>query len=161
LNLVAYPGYLHADRRLEVESGGASTRDEDAASLFSKLDFQIGFAVHDLSTNSRQRQVFVFGTFAPALRASDRPMAIACFVLVTLLPDLPLRNVPAFRSCMTSFTFFCAVVLAEVFLAAPFFAPALFVAVLRASVALLSAVLRAVIAGSLTLLWVSWIFGRQ
>ena len=38
---------------------------------------------------------FFFGTFAPARRASDRPMAIACFLLLTFLPDLPLLSVPA------------------------------------------------------------------
>jgi hypothetical protein len=38
---------------------------------------------------------FFFGTFAPFFLASERPMAIACFLLVTFLP-LPLRSVPAF-----------------------------------------------------------------
>src|SRR5687767_6018477 len=44
------------------------------------------------------------GTFAPERRASDRPMAIACFLLVTFLPERPLRNVPRFRSRMTCLT---------------------------------------------------------
>jgi hypothetical protein len=39
---------------------------------------------------------FFFGTFAPFLRASDSPIAIACFWLVTFLPDLPLLSVPFF-----------------------------------------------------------------
>jgi hypothetical protein len=34
------------------------------------------------------------GTFAPFLRASDRPMAIACFGLVTFLPLRPLFSLP-------------------------------------------------------------------
>jgi hypothetical protein len=78
-------------------------------------------------------------------------MAIACFRLVTFFPDLPLRSVPALRSCMTFFTFFCAVVLAEVFFAAlfffavffaaRFFVAVFFVAGLRALVARLFAVL--------------------
>ena len=40
-----------------------------------------------------------FGTFAPFARASDNPIAIACFLLVTLppFPPRPLRNVPFFR----------------------------------------------------------------
>ena len=38
------------------------------------------------------------GTLAPARRASDRPIAIACLRLVTFLPDRPLRNVPRLRS---------------------------------------------------------------
>jgi hypothetical protein len=40
-----------------------------------------------------------FGTFAPFARASDNPIAIACFLLFTLppLPPRPLRSVPFFR----------------------------------------------------------------
>ena len=49
-----------------------------------------------------------FGTFAPALRASDRPIAIACLRLVTFLPERPLRSVPRLRSRMTFATFFAA-----------------------------------------------------
>jgi hypothetical protein len=37
-----------------------------------------------------------FGTLAPAARASDNPIAIACLRLVTLRPERPLFNVPAF-----------------------------------------------------------------
>ncbi len=40
---------------------------------------------------------FLGGTFLPSLRASERPMAIACLRLVTFLPDLPLFKVPALR----------------------------------------------------------------
>src|SRR5260370_14051424 len=43
---------------------------------------------------------FLLGTFAPAFRASDSPIAIACFLLVTFLPDRPLFRVPSFRSCI-------------------------------------------------------------
>ena len=46
-----------------------------------------------------------FGTFAPAARASDNPIAIACLRLVTFLPDRPLRSVPCLRSCIARFTF--------------------------------------------------------
>src|SRR2546430_10853939 len=52
---------------------------------------------------------FFFGTFPPALRASDNPIAIACFLLVTFLPDRPLFSVPSLRSCIAFLTFFCAV----------------------------------------------------
>jgi hypothetical protein len=45
------------------------------------------------------------GTFAPALRAWDRPIAIACLRLVTFLPDRPLFRVPRLRSCIARFTF--------------------------------------------------------
>jgi len=37
LNFVAYPSRLYANRGLETESGGASTGNEDAATLFNKL----------------------------------------------------------------------------------------------------------------------------
>src|SRR5437773_10267524 len=41
---------------------------------------------------------FFLGTLAPFLRASDNPMAMACFRLLTLppLPPLPERSVPRF-----------------------------------------------------------------
>jgi hypothetical protein len=48
------------------------------------------------------------GTFAPARRASDRPIAIACLRLVTFLPERPLRSLPRLRSCIARFTFCCA-----------------------------------------------------
>ena len=51
------------------------------------------------------RAVRLRGTFAPALRASDRPMAMACLRFLTFLPDRPLRSVPAFLSCIARFTF--------------------------------------------------------
>jgi hypothetical protein len=47
------------------------------------------------------------GTFAPFFLASLRPIAIACFRLVTFLPD-PLLSVPFFRRCIVDFTFFDA-----------------------------------------------------
>jgi hypothetical protein len=49
-----------------------------------------------------------FGTLPPAFRASDNPIAIACFLLVTFLPDRPLLSVPSFRSCIALSTFFWA-----------------------------------------------------
>jgi hypothetical protein len=48
---------------------------------------------------------FFRGTLAPLRRASERPMAIACFRLFTLLPDLPLLSFPRFRSCIALSTF--------------------------------------------------------
>jgi hypothetical protein len=44
------------------------------------------------------------GTLAPSLLASERPIAIACFLLVTFLPLLPLLSVPSFFSCMARST---------------------------------------------------------
>ena len=48
---------------------------------------------------------FLGGTLAPARRASDSPMAIACLRLFTFLPDRPDFKVPCLRSCMARFTF--------------------------------------------------------
>jgi hypothetical protein len=47
------------------------------------------------------------GTFAPFLRASLRPIAIACFRLFTFLPD-PLSSVPFFRLRIADSTVFPA-----------------------------------------------------
>lgn len=46
------------------------------------------------------------GTLAPFSRASESPMAIACFLLVTVppCPDLPRLSVPFFRRCIALFT---------------------------------------------------------
>ena len=45
------------------------------------------------------------GTLAPSRRASLKPIAMACFRLVTLLPEPPDRNVPRLRSCIARSTF--------------------------------------------------------
>jgi hypothetical protein len=45
------------------------------------------------------------GTRAPARRASDNPMAMACLRLVTFLRERPLRSVPRFISSIARFTF--------------------------------------------------------
>jgi hypothetical protein len=51
---------------------------------------------------------FLGGTFAPARRACDSPIAIACLRLFTFLPDLPLFKVPRLRSCIACLTFLAA-----------------------------------------------------
>jgi len=48
---------------------------------------------------------FLRGTLPPARRASDNPMAMACFRLVTFFPDRPLLNVPLLRSRIAFLTF--------------------------------------------------------
>jgi hypothetical protein len=50
------------------------------------------------------RAPFFFGIFAPDLRASDRPMAIACLRLFTRFPERPLLSLPRFISCMARLT---------------------------------------------------------
>ena len=48
------------------------------------------------------------GTLAPFFRASESPIAIACFLLLTFLPDLPPLSVPDLRFFMARPTFFAA-----------------------------------------------------
>src|SRR5215813_7535785 len=48
---------------------------------------------------------FLRGTFPPARRASDSPIAIACFRLVTFFPERPLLSVPLFLRCIADLTF--------------------------------------------------------
>ena len=61
----------------------------------------------------RRDDDFFFGTLAPFFRASDRPIAIACFRLFTLppWPDFPRLNVPFFRRCMALLTDLLALLL--------------------------------------------------
>lgn len=49
---------------------------------------------------------FFGGTFAPFLRASERPIAMACFLLFTRppFPLLPERKVPRFFRCIALLT---------------------------------------------------------
>ena len=56
---------------------------------------------------------FFFGTLAPFFRASDNPIAMACFLLFTRppFPALPDRNIPFFLRCVALFTDLRAVLL--------------------------------------------------
>jgi len=60
----------------------------------------VRLADHFLRDDDRLR-----GTFAPARRAWDKPMAIACLRLFTFFPDRPLRSVPLFLSRIAFSTF--------------------------------------------------------
>jgi hypothetical protein len=51
---------------------------------------------------------FFDGTLPPSRRASESPMAIACFRLFTVFPERPLFNVPRLRSCIALRTLLCA-----------------------------------------------------
>src|SRR6202012_2643469 len=68
------------------------------------------------------------GTFAPFLRASERPMAMACLRLVTFLPLRPLFSLPSFISCISVSTCLLAggLYLRVDFFAGDFFAAAFF-----------------------------------
>jgi hypothetical protein len=48
---------------------------------------------------------FLDGTLPPLRRASERPIAIACFRLFTFLPERPDLSFPRFISCIARFTF--------------------------------------------------------
>lgn len=64
--------------------------------------------LRDVLRCERDRLLFdddFFGTLAPSRRASDNPIAIACFRLVTFLPLRPLFSLPRFISCISSRTF--------------------------------------------------------
>src|SRR5437868_14308362 len=54
---------------------------------------------------------FFRGTLAPFFRASERPIAIACFLFFTRppLPAFPDLRVPRFRRLIALLTVFCAV----------------------------------------------------
>ena len=81
------------------------------------LAVRFGPTVIPKYVNTKKRCYFFFdedflrGTLAPSFRACDRPIAIACFLLVTFLPDRPLFNVPFFRSRIAFSTFFDAFLL--------------------------------------------------
>lgn len=66
--------------------------------------------LHGPAENALKGYARLDGTFAPFLRASERPMAIACFLLVTRppLPPFPECKVPRFFRRMALFTDFAA-----------------------------------------------------
>jgi hypothetical protein len=49
---------------------------------------------------------FFAGTFAPSLRASDSPIAMACFGFFTFLPLRPDLSLPRLNSCISRSTDF-------------------------------------------------------
>ena len=51
-----------------------------------------------LEEDLREERLGGGGTFPPAARASDKPIAMACLREVTFFPERPLRKVPSFRS---------------------------------------------------------------
>jgi hypothetical protein len=57
-----------------------------------------------LGARSAPYRLLFFGTFLPFERASESPMAIACFLLLTVLPLLPLLSVPALRRSIAFLT---------------------------------------------------------
>ena len=66
----------------------------------SEQSFRLYFFLEDfLEEDFFVDEVFLRGALPPAFLASDNPIAIACFLLVTFLPE-PLLSVPFFFSCI-------------------------------------------------------------
>src|SRR5207244_10576103 len=88
----------------------AAVREVAVRGVDDRVDrlFQAVAANHQEATAGRYfflREDFRrLGTFAPARRASDRPMAMACLRLFTRLPERPLFSVPRLRSCIARLT---------------------------------------------------------
>ena len=58
----------------------------------------------DDGTQHWNQAAFFCGTFFPFRRASERPMAIACFLLLTVFPLRPDFNLPRLNSCISRLT---------------------------------------------------------
>ena len=85
------------------------------------MRFEVRFALRFVRRFVRRFLLLgCLGTFAPDLRASERPIAMACLRLVTFLPDRPLRNVPRLRSRIARATFFDAFLPYFLAISAPF-----------------------------------------
>lgn len=93
-----------------LRSNGQEAPDRFAR-LFEKI--HLLFEIRDELTGANPRMQssspqlgFLLGTLAPFLRASDRPIAIACLRLVTTqpLPPFPEWSVPRFSLCIAFLT---------------------------------------------------------
>jgi hypothetical protein len=89
--------------------GAASGRRAGLEAQLRDLRSQAQLGNEDKYADHHQLFFFFFGTLPPFRRASDRPMAMACFRLLTFFPDLPLFNLPRLRSCIAFLTFRFAV----------------------------------------------------
>ena len=76
-------------------------REGKAQTLPCRMKFE---KASPASRGDYRLDLFFGATFLPFLRASERPIAIACFRLVTFFPLLPLRRVPRLRLCIARFT---------------------------------------------------------
>jgi hypothetical protein len=65
-----------------------------------ELLLEVDFLGADFFVDDFEDADFFFGALAPSALASESPIAIACFLLVTFLPDRPLFKVPCLRSCI-------------------------------------------------------------
>ena len=103
--LAAYDARFAVDLRAAFFAEVLPVEDFFAA-VFLAPDFFAGvFLADDFLADDFFAAPFLAGTLPPALRASERPIAIACFLLVTFLPEPPLFSVPCLRSCIVFSTF--------------------------------------------------------
>jgi hypothetical protein len=119
-------------------SRGRCGRTLEPAQRFAINVDSVAFLVHRFNLLHPTKPYFFerfFGTLAPFMRASES-IAIACFLLLTFLPDRPLLSVPALRFFMARRTFFAAPL--EYFLFFAFFAIAQILAVSGATKSKLS-----------------------
>ena len=81
--------------------------DEPALDFFVVDFFAVDFFVVDFfAVDFFDEDFGGGGTLPPSRRASDKPIAIACFLLFTFWPEL-LRSFPSFNSCIVCSTFSC------------------------------------------------------
>lgn len=92
-----------------VDSGGAVGAKGAVTAVESPAVAMLVSCARARPPSNRSYRFFCFlaGTLAPFSRASLRPMAMACFRLVTFAPEL-LLSVPVFRRCIADFTVFAA-----------------------------------------------------
>jgi hypothetical protein len=108
------PAFRAAPRRADLLWHRAEQQSRSAARLVKAVLTAHPSGVREALINQaialrrRKRGYFLLGTFFPARRASDRPIAMACFLLFTFRPLRPFFKVPRLRSCMARFTFFDA-----------------------------------------------------
>lgn len=77
-------------------------RDDEPPLVRDRLELERREVERPPELRERPDDDFAGGTLAPFARASDNPMAIACFRLVTRppCPDFPLFSVPFFLRCI-------------------------------------------------------------
>jgi hypothetical protein len=90
-------GRDHFDRPVDFDR---PPEDFFLAGVFFATDLFFGAAFFFAADRFFGAAFFFGGTLAPLSLASDSPMAMACFRLVTFFPLRPLFSVPLFFSCM-------------------------------------------------------------
>jgi hypothetical protein len=97
-------GWLFENR----PSAGAVTSGARARYFAARVTDRYAARAADAARVRVRERRFGAGTLPPSRRASESPIAIACFRRVTFFLDLPERNKPAFISCTARFTLLVA-----------------------------------------------------